>query len=224
MAMTTLPEHLYHGTRTSIVPTVLAHGLLPRSRSGSDNWSHTVSSHRDAVYLTSAYALHFALGCRLEGDPCILRIRTAALDSPKLVADEDSYSLLGASHPKLSRYADLHERVAFWRDRLAETDAALSLAKLGNCAYLDGIPAESIDSVLVLSREQAQHLVFAFADPVISPLNFRIFGPDYIGFTQWLFTRELQWTPRLGNPVESPGRLFLGELACAARYQARSCA
>lgn len=214
--MHVLPEFLFHGCRSSALASIRQDGLLPRSMTGRDNWDHTASSHPEAVYLTTAYPLHFALSSDADGHPCILRIRTDRLDSDDIVGDEDSYALAGAAHRDLPADLGTSERAAFWRDRLDETRAEFSLQLIGNCAHLGSIPPEAIDQVLVIDAREAAMLVYAFADPVIAPANYRFLGKDYDAFSAWLFTDFPSWTSSLRHVVQAPRRIYRGPLAATA--------
>jgi hypothetical protein len=83
---------LYHGTAERHLPAILRDGLKPRGKR-KGNWSHSIESNADAIYLTNAYALYFAHSAtdpKDNGDrSVVLEIDTSKLDSFWLVPDED---------------------------------------------------------------------------------------------------------------------------------------
>lgn len=179
---------LVHGTCGSVLPSIATEGLRPRrGRRGESNWSHP--SHEDAVYLTSAYGLHYASCARTGSYAAVLDVDVGLLTPSNLVADEDSYALTSVEgHEWVQRLA-LPARVAYWRENLNRTDAAESLRVLGNCAYLGCIPAAAIRGVRLLSAGEVARLVLGVSDPVISPMNFKLAGGANQRFCAWLMGR-----------------------------------
>ena len=51
---------LFHGTLSTRLPAIYKHGIKPRG-AAAGNWSDLGGSRPDAVYLTDAHALHYAL-------------------------------------------------------------------------------------------------------------------------------------------------------------------
>ena len=77
-----LPAYLYHGTTSAVLDDLLIEGIMPRNKTGRNAWSHTVPSRDDAVYLTSAYALYFAINSSSnDEDIAIVEIATSMLDA-----------------------------------------------------------------------------------------------------------------------------------------------
>lgn len=60
----TKPKYLYHGTNGAAARDAIVNGLS--GRGGKGNWSHSVESHPDCVYLTDAYPAYFALNAVLK--------------------------------------------------------------------------------------------------------------------------------------------------------------
>lgn len=179
---------LLHGTCASHLAAVAKEGLRPRlGRDVESNWEHP--SHEGAIYLTTAYALHYA-GCALSSDfAAILDIDFTALSSDGLVADEDSYALATVTGHEWVQDLPLEERVAFWRENLEDTDPAESLRVLGNCAYLGAIPSTAVRGVRLLQKREVALLTLGVCDPVISPGNFKFYGGTYQRFSAWLVNR-----------------------------------
>lgn len=199
------PRTLYHGTRTSVLPSVAAQGLLPRRVSGSSNWTHSVESREDAVYLTVAYALHYATTCEAPGEPCLLEIDAQALDERLFAADEDGVAQLPAGRKAAGPSATLEEATRFWRERIHEVHASTSLSSLGNCTYFGVIPAEAVRRVVVLSVPEATRLTLQVCDPVVTPMNYRLLGDRYREFCRWLFDPEGPY-PLMDPRVPRPAR------------------
>lgn len=198
-----LPAKLYHGTRSSLLPAIAKEGLRPREASRTGNWSHTLESRCDAVYLTTAYALHYATCCQAEGDPTILEIDTSMLPLEAFGSDEDGVALLNEGSRQAGPDATLVEAARYWRERIHTVCPAVSLQSLGNCTFFGRIPPQAVQRVLVLAHEDAVRLVVQACDPVIVPMNYRLFGPQYRAFTAWLF-EPTGPCPGTHYPVEPP--------------------
>jgi hypothetical protein len=196
MAANSLPAKLYHGTRSGVLAAVARDGLRPRGTNGRGNWDHTVPSNESAVYLTVSYGLYFARSAQSDGTPTILEIDTARLRAELLVADEDGLALTEQS-------SGTHGNAEYWREEIHKVPAFRTLESLGNCAYLGVIPPEAISRVLILNEAEALRLTLQACDPVIAPVNFLLFGEEYVAFTQWLFNRDASYTAG-GRVVERP--------------------
>lgn len=214
-----LPSVLYHGTRSSLLPRIAAEGLQPRSLSGSSNWSHSVESREDAVYLTRAYGLHYARACRAPGDPVLLEIRTAHLDPTLFASDEDGVAQLRAGQAEAGPGATLAEATLFWRERIHTVHPSTSLSSLGNCAYFGGVPPEAISRVLALSEADALRLTLQACDPVVSTMNYRFFGDQFRAFSAWLFDPQGHCPSSplaVGPPASSPVSLLAASMRADA--------
>jgi len=183
--MSTLPKFLYHGTRAVHLTAILENDLLPRSQSGVSQWDHTVQSHENAVYLSTAYALHFAINAQAEGDVVVVEVDTEWLDHFNLVADEDA--LAHCVREAATAGMSLQERTLYYRDRLSSYSAEYSLARLGTCAHLGPVPKRAIRRVVRIPADQIPTLVFGGFDPVIHPVNYEIHGAEYNESLRWLF-------------------------------------
>lgn len=152
------------------------------------HWEHP--SNEDAVYLTTAYALHYASSEMQGRFAAILDLDPTALNPDHLVADEDSYALATVRGYEWLTKLPLAERVTYWREHLAETDAAESLRVLGNCAYLGSIPTSAVRGVRLLEKREVSRLVMGVSDPAISPANFKLLGGTNQRFSAWLVGRQ----------------------------------
>jgi hypothetical protein len=199
-----LPSCLYHGTRSSLLASIATHGLVGRAVSGRDNWEHTVPSRADAVYLTRAYALHYAQTCQAPGWPALLEIDVTALDTRRFGADEDGVAETTYSQGVSGSAATPEEATAHWRERIHEICPSRSLRSIGNCTYFDTITPSAIRRVLLLSPVQAMRLTMQACDPVVCVANFALFGAEYERFTRWLFDAQGPWE-ETRMPVQPPG-------------------
>lgn len=182
------------------MPAILQDGLRPRVSTGMSQWEHTAESHPDAVYLTSAYPLHFAANAKGKGSLAILELDTALLEPKLLVADEDALALAnGKSCP-----ADwtLMQRLDYFRERMQDYPATESLRVLGTCAYLGTIPQAAIRRIVEITERDAVRLVIGGFDPVIAPVNYTFMGEQYEQSVRWLFGDDelCEFNPRLTLP------------------------
>lgn len=178
---------LYHGTSARHLNKILRHGIKPRG-SKSGNWDHSVLSHPDAVYMTSAYALYYALTASNGKAGVIIEIDTDKLNPFKLCPDEDFLA-----HATRKRFGDksLNEVVAFYRDDLERYAEHWqdSIDHMGNCCYLDHVPVEAITRYALIGNSSEW---IRWSDPTISIMNFKIMGDYYRALSKMLF----------GDPVD----------------------
>lgn len=179
-----------HGTCARALPSIAQDGLRPRNtRQAQSHWKKH-PSHPGAVYITSAYALHYAGNAVTGGLAAMLDVDYAQLEPELLVADEDSYALARVQGQEHLERLPLTARVNYWRDHLAGTSASESLRVLGNCAYLGTIPPKAIRAVRLLSTAEMVRLVVGVSDPAINPMNFKIVGGMNQRLTAWLLGQD----------------------------------
>lgn len=197
---TALPARLYHGTRASRLQNVLETGLSPRAATGHSNWEHSVASRSDAVYLTTAYPLHFAISAG-TGDLVIFEVATNALEVSALCADEDA--LAHAPPDPDFKARSLESRTRYYRERAHLYPAQYSLSKLGTCAHLGVVPRAALVRMARIRASDIEYLVLGGFDPVISPLNYMYCGAEYEQSVPWLFgdTPVCALNPRLERPA-----------------------
>lgn len=185
---------LYHGTTAKVARAALAGGLRARGNRKS-NWEHA-PSRPDAVYLTSAYAMHFATCCadpkeKLWG---IVEVETDRLNPFRLAPDEDFLEQRGRKHDGVD--GDMLARTKHYRDRLwgfqcdtgGKPNWLHSVEGLGNCAHEGPIPADAVTRVALISKDRAD--IRWASDPTISLINFRILGGYYKALTAVIFGDE----------------------------------
>ena len=180
---------LYHGTSIRNLKRILRDGLQPRgTRAG--NWKDTVESHPEAVYLTVAYSLYYALCARRgkDRDALILEIDSNKLNPFCLCPDED---FLAEVNRKKFPDKTLYEVTAHYRDELEEWNDAweLSVQHLGNCCYMGDIPPQAITRFAIVPNIGGW---IRWSDPTICLPNFQFMGDYYKALSAKLF----------GDPVE----------------------
>jgi hypothetical protein len=155
--MTKVTDKLYHGTSAALIPRLEREGLLPRTHSkNKGNWGHTVPSNPKAVYLTDAYAWHFAAASSKDTG-LILEIDKSKLKPWKLAPDEDfleqvSRKIGPPEHPHLAPTDwSMKKRTLFYRKTAIRDFAHLTEESLshGNGRLLRGHPLVGRDAVCV---------------------------------------------------------------------------
>jgi hypothetical protein len=202
---------LYHGTNTRILDTVRTHGILPR-RNRKGNWSHTINSRKDAVYLTVSYAAYYAIasvpgGRKNPHKPMIVEIDTDLLDENKFAPDEDTLEQANRERnpDDLPAHWTMKQRTVWYRNRLhlySRTEAwKASIELMGNCCYLGEISAPAAGRIAIIDPGKTPQLGMLAMDPSISLLNYHIMGRKYRALTKWIFNdplgedgpREIEW-------------------------------
>ena len=205
-----------HGTHADALPSILEKGLLPRSKQQTKgNWGRN-PSHKAMVYVTTAYAHHFARATEAPGLDAILELDLSELPKYRFFADEDSYAQSKiVNMPELeNKPAD--ERIGYWRSRIHFTEPQVGLQVLGNACYKGVVPPSAIKKVRLLTPRESQAITNEISDPVISPENFKILGGMGQRLHRWLmgYDTELNsWFEQL-CPLSIP----LMSLAEAAAY------
>lgn len=182
---------LYHGTSLSRWEKIKENGLLPRKNGSESNWTHTVESNADTVYLTDAYAMYFSLQCIQKVDKnfdhaVIIEVNTSKLDSKKLVADEDALEQASRNTPGgdgLPRNMTMEDRTRYYRNLTKQYashgyDHNWSLKILGTCGYMGKIPVKAITRIAIVDLS-VQKQMSVFLDPSISLMNYKFIGAKY---------------------------------------------
>ena len=183
---------LYHGTTEEVARLAVKEGLMPRCMTSKTNWAHSIESKEDAVYLTSAYAGHFAMVAAGMGRWGILEVETDLLESRALVPDED-FLEQASRRQKVSglRAKTMKGRTKWFRSRLLNWAHIWeeSVHGLGTCAYIGRIPPEAITRC-ALFDPRANPAITVSIDPTISLMNYNICGNKYRAISRWLIGDE----------------------------------
>lgn len=189
------PARLYHGTSAEHAEAILRDGLLPRQATGKSNWDHTFSSLPDRVYLTTAYALHFAKCAAKGGGMAVVEVDGAGLTESRLFPDEDFVAQglakrRGMALEKAQKAAirDIKEWQHVWQD---------SMRHMGTVAHRGAIPAARVLRVAVIDPE-LQCDTMKFVDPTITPANYMFKGDYYRKLTEW-FLGDRDLLPEVGE-------------------------
>lgn len=179
---------LYHGTSAKYLARVLREGLKPRGTKPGV-WADTSPSRPDAVYLTAAYPLHYALAAAGHThDRVVFEVDTAKLNPFRFVPDEDCLEQATRGNRPEGCPEDVAGATLWIRDRLHNHAATetwqLSLKHLGNCAYLGSIPPDAITRYAVIPKSWP---VLRWSDPTITLANFRFMGPYYRKLSALIF-------------------------------------
>lgn len=185
---------LYHGTAARHLPTILRDGLRPRGRNGASNWKHSIESNPDTIYLTNAYALHFAYQATKadsEEAMAVLELDTDWL--PYLVPDEDWLEQVSRKQEGLvppGQNRTMKARTRWFRKNLDRFSAhwTESLDGLGTCGHQGAIPPDAITRHRIVTFPQFAELTFRHGiDPMVTVMNYKICGPRYRNSLRWLF-------------------------------------
>ncbi len=179
----------YHGTGERHVEHILRVGIKPRGyRKG--NWQHTLNSNSRAVYLTTAYGLHFANNC-VKGDSerlAIFEIDSEALDPDRLAPDEDFLEQATRNDPSSAvAGSDMKSRTLWFRKRAFTKFRHLwrqSVEHMGTLSYYGTIPPTALTR---LSLIPSVHELAEMSDPSVGISNYKLMGPFYRNLTQLAF-------------------------------------
>lgn len=189
---------LHHGTSERHIKSILENGIKPR-RTKKGNWSETVESNPRAVYLTSGYALHFALNaCRKSERLVVFEVDIEKLEPFRLAPDEDFLEQVTRKAPEFSHVhkqwpgvEGLAKRTRWFRARALSqfghhwTD---SIEGIGTCCYYGEIPATAITRYAVVPNT---FNVVSMSDPTISLMNHHLMGEYYSNLMKFLFNNEI---------------------------------
>ena len=214
---------LYHGTVAESLPSIVRDGVRPRGElAGTSNWSHSVESHPDTVYLTTAYACYFAYNAAAEDfealTPAIVEIETELLERPDmLVPDEDALEQMtrflpdgelldelqcGLSYDPRADMSHVAERTRLYREMAAELGDwwVKSIEVMGTCGHRGTVPPGAITRLAVLDKDAP--LTLAALDAQVGVNNYGVCGARYRNITRAIFgdVRNLE-----SDPLSMPG-------------------
>jgi len=184
-------EYLYHGTSTQYLKSILKDGILPRGASRKSNWNSTVRSHPGTVYLTTGYALYFALqAARGVSAPAVLEIEYGGLGLSNLVCDEDALEQGFRGKDDLPEHWSMKKRTLWYRDRADQFSSQVSLTAIGTCGYRGTIPVGAIRRIAVLDPQKQAKALFTASDASISIMNYQFCGGKYRSLLNWVFNED----------------------------------
>jgi hypothetical protein len=203
---------LYHGTSESRAHKILSgQGIRPRGDNHTGHWVHTIESNPNAVYLTDAYAMHFAAeACASTDDRwAIFEVETTRLAEALLTPDEDFLEQATRGKDSLPVHWDMNRRTRYYRDEAREFAEkwALSLEHMGTLGYYGTIPVEAITRVSYFAPGKNPDAMMNMTGAQIMLANYAIVGTQYKAWTRWLFggsvePREVDNLLSFGLPEE----------------------
>ncbi len=180
------PMILYHGTSTKYLHEILENGILPREVSGNEgNWTGSVESKLNFVYLTSAYPVYFSqiAASNTNSDLAILQID---VDENELYPDEDFIArVFWNQHGRqgelkdLNRYFDPSDYQQIYRACLEHNGTAC----------INTIEPQAILSHVVLEAQNIGLIMEIGGDAMPIPLNYKVYGDHYTKCIEVLFDK-----------------------------------
>lgn len=216
---------LAHGTALSQLARIQREGLRPRGGGTINNWKHTVGSNKEAVYLTTSYALYFAwCGTNDKSGTALVEIKE--IDEKRMQADEDAIEQVMRNHPdrepeKIRKW-DMKRRTVWYRARAHMYGWQQSVAVLGTCAHRGALPTHCLGRVVLISHDTTMRLILQYGlDPTISVTAFKFLGEKYVHAQRWLFGDEpvLPLHQRSAGPANTiPGIVQCNSIDEALQY------
>lgn len=199
---------LYHGTSEKHWSLIKDQGLLPRGDANTSNWTSTIESNPSAVYLSTGYALYFALNAMnfdsgSPGRAVVIEVDTEALSPNSLVPDEDALEQASRGEAPISkelmvsRTRKFRDDVLYWSSQ--GFDWQWSLDILGTCGHLGAITPDKFSRVAFVDIRSEQAITWVMLDVMVSVSNHRFLKHRNENIHRALF----------GDPLIQSGDLFL---------------
>jgi len=132
-----MKQKIYHGAPISALPTILQHGIVPRSLEHEGSWPGEPSTE-GFVYLTKSHPIWYATAPTCEDEAVILELNLSDLPVCRRYADEDylaQETWYGGKHQDDPDWSlDIRKQQSLWRD---------SMKKIGNIA-VEGVIAPTV--------------------------------------------------------------------------------
>lgn len=204
---------LYHGTSTARLEAIRFGGIQPPKISRVDtNWSHTIESNRNSVYLTDTYPFHFAAQAsdKTKTPGLILEIDRLALSVPYLSPDEDFLEQWTRgrgpteSCPDLAHtFWDMVKRTRHYRQRAQSmgkkyfaaerTLTDLSLQFMGTAGYYATVPWSAVTRYSIIDWARVPgYIRLSAMDTQVSIINHKVMKDQHKALIRWF----------MGDPVE----------------------
>lgn len=188
---------VYHGTSLTRWNLIKNQGLLPRGKSKKSNWTHSIESNPETVYLTDAYALYFALEtlnqCKGKFDNAvIIEMDTDNLPGT-LVPDEDALEQVARrSDDGLPPSWSMKERTRHYRGMTKEyakhgMDFFWSLQVLGTGGHIGKIDPKFFSRIAIIDIKKEAALSWAFMDTQVSVMNYKYLGSRWRFLSKKIF-------------------------------------
>lgn len=215
---------LYHGTSMEALKQILLdQALRPRAKTGSKNWSHTINSHPQCVYLTNVYGGYFGLNAIPDQEisnnggskMVIIEVDSDALS--ELIPDEDAVEQSTRPQGKMSK-SEMLRRTKGFKVRLHRFRGSQawqqSIAYMGTCAHwgeIDLWSAVTRIAIVQVDHEETKWKCYEAMDPSITATNYMYCREKYEELTKWFF--EPGAGKFIGTPMEVLTHLALETVA-----------
>lgn len=194
---------VYHGTSLERWGVIQRQGLTPRGQHGQSNWTHSIESNPDTIYLTDAYAMHFGLSAvnctgKKSDKVVIIEIDTDLLPG-ELVPDEDALEQIARQSPEgLPPRWTMQERTRYYRGKVREfaelgLDHEWSMEQLGTMGHIGTIPPAAFTRIAVIDLKKESALAWTYMDCTVLTKNYQILGGYYRALSKLIFGD--QWEP-----------------------------
>lgn len=203
-------RRLYHGTAAKYLGRIQAEGLQPRAKTKvKGNWTHSVDSNRKAIYLTDAYAWHFAAAASDQEKGLIVELDKTLLLPWLLCPDEDwleqgsrrvgptkENPTLAPTDWDMKRRTKHYRKIAEFNPKLAPA----SLEGIGTAAYYGRIPWSAVTRYVTIDWKKLDSSLYMQAvDSMVSILNYQILAERHRALTKWFFGDPVTAAEVAGN-------------------------
>lgn len=184
---------LYHGTNGRRIPEILQHGIQPRGKKRG-NWQRTVTSNPNAVYLTDAYALYFAMvASDNDLQLGVIEVETDRMEEVLFLPDEDFLEQATRKFEGNTKGRTMKQRTLWYRRHAWEYQSKweLSLKHMGTCCYYDTILPRQITKAVVIDGKKRNDILAEVLDPTVTLLHYKFLGERYRSIVRWLVGQEV---------------------------------
>lgn len=170
---------LYHGTSTKHLDKILTDGIKPTGVTGVKSlWQ--VESAKDRVYLTTTYALYFAIHAAMY-DECDAVVIEVDVDENQLIPDEDFLAQVkykDSEHDLITLTEVIRDDIPNYSEFDNVQLAEASLNNLGTASIKEVKPEQIIRHVIVPNHHLAD-IVMSHCDPTISIMHHKVMSTIY---------------------------------------------
>jgi len=190
----------YHGTSFASWNRIQHEGIIPRGSSKISNWSHSIESNPNTVYLSDAYAMYFGVvAAETSFDRCskvvIIEVETDTLNQSNLVPDEDALEQVGRYQKGgdgLPKEWGIDFRTRHYRRKVREFAAgglgfSWSMESLGTGGYVGSISPTQFRRVAVINTNVEKDLVWEYVNAQITIHNYQFLGEKYRELSKRIF-------------------------------------
>ena len=203
---------VYHGTSLTNWKKIIKTGILPRTRTRKANWTGTLASQENGVYLTSGYAVNYAAhAAAKKNDKLVLiEVDLDSIPGALVLADEDALEqATRGGDDGLPRGWKGEQRVAHYRSMVkAYASKGMgfnwSMEKMGTGVHLGPIPVEAITRTVIIDPAIESNLMQICMDASVTVPNHMLYGEYWKALTQEVFLGQSDgwlWRPNEESPL-----------------------